>query len=128
MTTNYPLTPDGVQAKLSELYALPDVELVAQADLIAADFRLWVTNNFILNPAQKDYIDGMNADASRYFGLQCSICFHHRLPIGLIYPAPPTTPGYTKWTGPDDKLKISTDGNGNIRIEGSFTFIISYEV
>lgn len=124
---SYPLTPEGAADKLADLYALSDLALGLQAVAIAADFKSWIKHNFDLTPAQTTYVNGMNSDVTRYFGVQCSICFVHRLPIGLVYPPPPTAPGYTKWTGNENKLVVSTDGSGNKRVQGSFSFIISYE-
>ncbi len=44
-----PLTPTGVQQKITELYALSDPQLAVQAGLIRSDFRQWVKDNFSLN-------------------------------------------------------------------------------
>lgn len=124
---SYPLTPTGAEDKLTELYALSDRELATQAMAIMIDFRAWVKTNFDLTTAQELYVDGMNADAARYFGWQCAVAFQNRIDIELIYPAPPTTPGYSKWTGSESTVKMSTDGAGNKRLTGKLTFVIDYE-
>lgn len=124
----YLLTPEGAAEKLADLYALPDLELAVQAMAIAVDFKAWIKSNFSLTPAQVTYVDGMNASASRFFGAQCSACFLNRINIELVYPEPPTTPGYAKWTGSESKVRMATDGNGNMQLTGSLIFTISYEV
>lgn len=124
---SYPLTPTGAEDKLEELYALSDRELAVQAMAVMLDFRAWVKSNFSLTTAQNTYVDGINDDAARYFGAQCSIAFQYRIDIELIYPAPPTTPGYSKWTGSESTVKMSTDGAGNKRLTGKLTFVIEYE-
>ncbi|MBN9293579.1 MAG: hypothetical protein J0G96_06335 [Flavobacteriia bacterium] len=124
----YLLTPEGAAEKLEDLYALSDMLLASQAVAIAVDFRSWIKNNFELTSAQESYVDGMNVNAARYFGAQCSACFLNRIDIELVYPEPPTTPGYAKWTGSQSKVRMATDGNGNMSLTGSLVFTISYEV
>lgn len=122
----YPLTTEGAADKLNDLYALTDRELAAQAMAIALDFQSWVKINFDVTPAQRSYIDGMNADAVRFFGLQCSAGLLYRIDIELDYPAPPTEPGSTKWLTLESTIKMATDGNGNKQLTGSLKFIVDY--
>lgn len=122
----YPLTPEGAADKLTDLYALSDPALAAHAVAIAVDFKAWVKSNFDLTPAQSTYVNGMNADATRFFGAQCSACFLNRINIELVYPAPPVTPGYAKWTGLESSVSMATDGAGNKDVNGTLTFTISY--
>lgn len=122
----YDLTEQGAADKLAELYALSDPALAIQAAAIAMNFKGWLKNSFNLTTEQDSYIDGMNSGTAFYFGAQCSICFLFRLPITLVYPPPPTSPGYTKWTGSESSVRVSTDGSGNTTATGSLTFTISY--
>lgn len=124
---SYPLTPTGAEDKLEELYALSDRELAVQAMAVMLDFRAWVKSNFSLTTAQNTYVDGINDDAARFFGWQCAIAFQNRIDIELVYPAPPGTPGYSKWTGSESTVKMSTDGKGNKTLTGILTFVIEYE-
>ncbi|MGJ1285087.1 hypothetical protein ACR79P_19725 [Sphingobacterium spiritivorum] len=122
----YPLTPEGAEDKLAELYALSDTELAVQAMAIALDFKTWVKVNFDLTVSQRTYIDGMNADAVRFFGLQCSAGFLYRIDIELDYPAPPVESSFTKWLTLESTIKMATDGNGSKQLTGSLTFTIDY--
>ncbi|WLD24345.1 hypothetical protein NU10_02775 [Flavobacterium dauae] len=126
MATLYPFTPEGVQDKLDELYALSDPALFAQADAIEADFGSWIINNFSLSVEQQSFLDNMNDEALNYFGSQCALCFRHRRPITLIYPSPPTTPGYAKLPESSNTLKVNSDDSGNIEVTGSLTFTMVY--
>ena len=122
----YPLTPAGAADKLADLYALTDRELAAQAMAIALDFQSWVKINFDVTAPQITYIDSMNADAVRFFGLQCSAAFLDRIDIELDYPAAPPGPGSTKWLTLESTIKMATDGNGNMQLTGGLKFTVDY--
>lgn len=122
----YPLTAEGAADKLADLYTLTDRELAAQAMAIALDFQSWVKVNFDVTAAQVTYIDGMNADAVRYFGLQCSAGFLDRIDIELDYPAPPVEPSSTKWLTLESTIRMATDRNGNKQLTGGLKFTIDY--
>lgn len=122
----YTLTAEGAADKLSDLYALSDPALALQAAMIAVSFKNWMKVNFDLTTEQEAYINGMSSSVAAYFGAQCSVCFLFRLPITLIYPAPPTTPGYGKWTGSDSTVKVTTNGHGQVEASGELVFTISY--
>ena len=119
------LTSQGTTEKLADLYALSDMALASQALAIALDFRSWIKAHFILTPAQKRYVDGINDEAARWFGAQCSACFMNRVDINLVYPAPPRG-RYAKWTGSESTVKLEADGKGNQKLTGSLTFTIDY--
>lgn len=125
---SYLLTPEGAADKLADLYTLSDRTLATHSMAIALDFKSWIKSNFELTPAQETYIEGINNDASHVFGLQCSMCFLHRIHIKLDYPAPPSTSGYSKWTGSESTIKMATDGNGKKQVSGSLKFVIDYTI
>lgn len=120
-----PMTPTGVEDKIKALYLLSDTALQVEALSIQADFKAWVRANFILSTKQEDYLDDLNAQISAYFGSQSSICFSNRLPIELIYPAPPTGE-YSKWTGSSNNLAVKSDGSAKPVATGTLTFEFSY--
>lgn len=125
--SSFPMTAQGVQDKLTELYALSDSALAVQANNIRTDFKLWVANAFSLSTAQQTYLTNMDLTASTYYGRQCSICFTYRLPITLVYPPPPGL-GYTKWTVTEDKIVFESDGSGAVMVTGSFKFVMDYRL
>lgn len=122
----FPFTPKGVEDKLNELYALSDSALDLQADAIETNFKLWIAQNFLLNPAQATFLTGIDDPAARYYGQQCSICFQHRLDIVLIYPLPPINPGYAKWPVSSNTIKIEVDDTGQVIASGVLTFTMTY--
>lgn len=83
-----PFTTAGVQQKQTELYALPDSQLTAQADLIRADFRQWIKDNFTLDTAQQTYLDGIDDRWIQLASAQSAFAIQNRLPIDL-YKEPP---------------------------------------
>lgn len=122
-----PLTPTGVQNKLSELYALPDNLLFIEADAIQNNFSTWMKNNFSLSTEQKNFLDGMNDNALDYFGYQCGFCFTHRLDISLDYPTPPEIPNIGKWPEVSDTIHVAADGKGSIKVVGMLKFTMLYK-
>jgi hypothetical protein len=121
----YPLTPTDVQDKLDDLYAMSDPALATEATAIAANFISWIDANFSLTGPQGSYLRGINSEAIKLYGYQCAIAFRHRLPIYLIYPAPPGL-GYTKWTVFSNDMVVKVDATGVVEATGSLTFEMEY--
>lgn len=122
--TKQPMTPTGVQDKIDELYLLTDITLEEEAAAIQADFKAWVKANFTLTTKQEDYLDELGTQILGFFGASCSVAFSNRLPIDLIYPAPPTT-DYSKYTGCNNALAVKSDG-GKPVATGTLSFEITY--
>ncbi|OKS85703.1 hypothetical protein [Mucilaginibacter polytrichastri] len=120
-----PLTAAGVTAKTTELYALSNSLLAAQADAVQSDFATWIKGNFTLSTPQSDFLTGMNATALKYYGAQCSVAFRSRLTISLSTPTPV---GSHKFVGSVNTLEVSTDSAGTLQTTGSLTFKIEYLV
>lgn len=93
----YPLTPQGLEDFQEDLSQLTRLQLEAQADAVASDFKTYVKDLFILSSEQEDFVDNLNPRLANYYGASCSICFIQMLPISFVYPPPPG-PGSTKWT------------------------------
>lgn len=127
MSLLFPFSPKGVQDKLTELYALTDNDLAQQATAIKTNFTQWILANFSFGPAQVIYINNLNVNVAEYYGVQCALCFTNRLPIILIYPAPPSDAGYAKWSVSDDGLHVEANGLGQASVSGSLTFSIVYK-
>lgn len=79
-----PMTPAGVQAKQTELYALSDPDLKTQADTIHSDFRTWMKDNFNLSASQEDYLDSLPEDFVHPVACNTSSAVAFRLPITLV--------------------------------------------
>ncbi|TRW21485.1 hypothetical protein FMM05_20255 [Flavobacterium zepuense] len=120
-----PFTPAGVTAKTTELYALSTSLLNAQADLVEADFKDWIKDNFSLTSAQSTFVTNINDHAAKYYGAQCSVAFRSRLTVNLTVqsePIPPTV----KYVVSQDSLVTSTNASGVLETIGSLTFKIEY--
>ncbi|TRW21082.1 hypothetical protein FMM05_20555 [Flavobacterium zepuense] len=120
-----PFTPAGVTAKTTELYALSTSLLNAQADLVEADFKDWIKDNFSLTAAQITYVTGINDHAAKYFGAQCSVAFRAKLTITLSVGVEPIDPA-NKWVVSQDSLITSTNSAGALETIGSLTFKVEY--
>jgi hypothetical protein len=125
--TRSPLSPNGVQGKITELYSLSDEQLQTEADAVQADFKFWIKQNFFLSAGQKAYLSRLDEQTLSYFGSQCSICFTNRLPIALDYPIPPET-DYSKWTGSSNSLTVRADEGGKFIASGKLVFKFTYTV
>jgi len=78
-----PFTPDGVQAKVAELYALPDNELFDHADDVRNNFKGWMNANFDLSADQQAYMNTLNEDWIDLASCQLKISFKTKQPIYL---------------------------------------------
>lgn len=123
--TVQPLTPDGVEDKLAEVYALSTINRNAQADLIESGFKTWVSDNFSLDTPQTAFLTGMSSTAATNYGRNAALCFRNLLDIAFIYPTPPT-PAPTKWLKMTNDLLISTNASGTLEVTGSLTFAVEW--
>ena len=125
--TQQPLTQAGAQAKQNELYALPDDQLITQANFIRSDFANWIKNNFILSAAQSSFLDGINTEWIQLAAANTGCAVQNRLSITLN--APPVPPQYkSKLVKHSSILSASIDTQGNLLVTGSLTFDISYTI
>lgn len=127
-----PLQPEGLQHLLAQLYALPDTALLLEAAAIAADFRTWITNHFVLSTQQLIFLAALDnrfvASSANY----CSDFVQRRLPIVLLK----TPPDEEEEEKPRGKIitfaKVTTgaDEQPQQRYEASetLTFTISYPI
>lgn len=120
-----PMTPAGVQSKLAELYSLSQTALQTEALTVQDFFKQWIKANFTLTIEQDEYLENLGDQIAAYFGSQCSICFSNKLPIDLLYPAPPTGE-YRKWTGSSNTLAVKSEGKEKPTATGSLTFEFTY--
>jgi hypothetical protein len=118
-------TPDGVQAKLTELYALSDTDLEAQVNLIANDLKTWLGNNFTFTTAQSTYLSGIDALYIRHAGIVTATAVHARRAIVIVAPNPPSLYS-SKYIKTTDSLTPGYDSVGGFTVGGSVTFTIGY--
>ena len=123
---NYALTPNGVSQLLTDLYALPPSQLMAKATAVKTDFKRFVTDNFTMSNDQKVYLNGLDGQATEYFGDQCWFCFLYKLKITFVYPDPPT-PAYSKYVESKTTAKLALGLDGDPVASGELTFTITYK-
>lgn len=118
------LTPDGVAAKIAEIYAMTTPNRNAEATAVETSFKTWISDNFNLDTDQTTYLSGISSAAASNFGLNCGIAFRNMLQIALITPTPRTPP--TKWLKMTNNILIATDENGAYEATGSLIFAYEY--
>jgi len=118
-----PFTPAGVQTKQTELYALPDNQLIAQADLIRTDLRQWTKDNFILDATQTTYLDGIDAGWISFSGALTGLAVQYRRPVILTIIGPVSASKLIRT--PNDL--IATTSSAGIEVDGTLTFEIEYQ-
>jgi len=79
-----PLTSDGVRAKETELFALDQTALDAEAYALATDFRQWIDANFELTTEELDYLESANEEFIRLLSSIVFVGVRNRLPIGFV--------------------------------------------
>ncbi len=126
MPIKQPFTEDGVNNKIAEVYALDNVALNAEADLLEADLAAWMNANFTLTPEQATYLSDLSTDSINYLSERLAFCFRHRVPIVFSKPAP-TSSSYVKWSETKDKTKTRSNASGIFEVTGSFELSIVYE-
>ncbi|TWI85848.1 hypothetical protein IQ13_1017 [Lacibacter cauensis] len=120
-----PLTADGVEDKIAEIYAMTTVDRMAEASAIESGFKTWVSDNFNLSTDQGNYLTGMSSTIATNYGRSCAIAFRNMLGVSLYWPAPPTPPP-TKWLKMTNNILISTNTYGAEEYTGSLTFEFEY--
>lgn len=119
-----PLSPDGVKDKIAAVYALPTIDRMAEATAVETAFKTWISDNFLLDPAQVTYLSGINTIVANDFGKNCAIAFRHMLGIALIIPMPKLPP--VKWLKLTNNIVMATDDTGAEEATGSLTFAYEY--
>lgn len=75
------LSPSDVSGLVSELYALPDSELLIEADAISLDFVGWMDSHFDLTTEQYTYIDQAPDFVKKYWGYAYAAVLLTRGPV-----------------------------------------------
>lgn len=118
------LTPDGVSAKIAEVYAMTTTNRLAEATAVETSFKTWVSDNFNLTAEQVTFLSGTSNTAAANYGTNCGICFRNMLQISLIVPTPRPAP--TKWLKLTNNILVATNSSGALEYTGSLTFAYEY--
>ena len=117
-------TPDGVENKIDEVYAMTTINRMAEASAIESGFKTWISDNFNLDTPQTSFLTGLDSTVASNYGAACALAFRHMLGIALIVPTPRTPP--IKWVHLNNNIVVSGDGLGGTEVTGSLTFEIEY--
>ncbi|WP_461791371.1 hypothetical protein [Pedobacter sp.] len=118
------LTPDGVAAKIAEIYAMTTTNRLAEASAVESSFKTWVSDNFNLSTDQATFLSGTSSSAASNYGYNCGICFRNMLQIALI--VPPHRDQSTKWLKLNNNIIVGTNAAGAYEATGSLTFEYEY--
>lgn len=127
MLPHYSFTPAGAEAKMVDLYALPDNDLKIQADAINADLRAWVNDNFTLSSQQQAYLTNLDELTANYIGNQCSLCFLNRLPVILMQEEPSDDLPQLKFIRTENTIRTNSNDTGIFSASGTFIIRIVYQ-
>ncbi|RWU08161.1 hypothetical protein [Pedobacter chitinilyticus] len=130
-----PLTPEGIKDLETNLYALTDAALLAQAQDVYLDFIGWIDSNIELDIDQLKWLSDINDSDPvfiSYVSSKTSIAMRNRLPLNLELP--PVVPAGSfaakkqgKWIMEKDAITpVKWDGAGRIIASGQITVELGY--
>lgn len=121
-------TETGLQALLTELYALPNDVLSEHAAALKHQPKLWINGHFELDTDQLSFLQNMPVAMSNFLGEQGSFAIGHRLPITLIksYDENKNGDKPDKLFDTISSLSLQTDGQGQPTAGGELTIAITY--
>lgn len=124
-----PFTPTGLSAKLAELYALTDADLLTQAKLIANDFKSFMGTNFSFTSDQAIYLGSFDAHTTFTIGSQMAAGVALRANITMDnVPPNPTEPRRPKEIRPGMTGDISYVDGPYSGLSGTLEIHISWEL
>lgn len=127
-----PFDEAGLQSLLQALYALPDQELLEQANGLNYHPKMWINGHFELDSKQLQYLDQMPQSVADFMGQQGSFALVHRLPITLeknYRTANSRSNGdedQGKLFKPKSNLAIETDSEGEVTASGDLVIEVTY--
>jgi hypothetical protein len=127
----FPFTDSGLQDLLSQLYALDDQQLQQQADTISADFPTWLTDHFLFDQSQLNFLASAPESFIQSAAADCSYYVANRLPITMVKDQQRSDPPEEgedrgKLIDLDKKSSASFSPPESHSSSGSLTITISY--
>lgn len=116
------LTPEGVAAKINELYERRD-GMYADIKIIEINFAQFIMDHFELTESELRCLIRLDLSNKNTFGKRCKIALQNKLPIKLIY-STLNEKDQSKCINLVDNLNITTEDNGRTHASGSITFQI----
>lgn len=121
-----PLTTAGVQAKLSELYALTNNQLESEANNARNNLIAWLNNHFSLTAEQSSYLSVIDANFVGLISSEISFALRYRLEI-IFKPSPPPPTKLSKLIHRNNKMTTYFSDTGGVTASGSLEFTVEYQ-
>lgn len=118
-----PWTPTGVTQKQTELDALSNTALLAQADLIRSDLRSWINDNFTLDTTQQSYLAGIDDRWIQLVAAEAGFAVENRRPVTLVING---TPSASKLVRPTSDLSCTYSPVSGFTVSGGLTINVVY--
>lgn len=125
-----PFSPEGFKQLETQLYALDDTALKAQANAVLADYINWVDNHVILDTAQVTYLQGLDALFIASLAANAAVVFVNRLPLNLVLPNNYTMAsqeGRGKWFLDKTTIAASNSPGEPVSATGQLIYEFTYE-
>ncbi|WP_025144928.1 hypothetical protein [Pedobacter jeongneungensis] len=119
-----PFTEDGVAAKESELYALPDTNLKIETALIRSAFKNWIADNFALDSNQASYLQLIDPKFIDSISTEVADSIENQLPIKIEFPL--QTIG-AKFLEKGNALIYTFEPNNGVKVTGQLQIRIFYQ-
>jgi len=121
-----PLTPAGVTNKTTELYALSNNDLLAQANAVRTDFIAWMNTNFVLNASQLSWLNAVDARWIAYAAFSTGFALENRLPVIFDAPVPLPPASISKMAKVENKFKVEYSQITGFVTHGELGFTLTY--
>lgn len=121
-----PLTSAGIAQKQSDLYALSDPALSAEANAIRTNFVWWLSSNFIMNQTQIAYVNAMSPAWLNYAASETGMAVEHRLPVGFVAPNPLPAPSISKMVKFESSVVIQFSVASGFAAAGRIDITLTY--
>lgn len=118
-----PLSAFGLATLQSDLYALPDPELIVEAEAVRADFVSWVDNHIDLTPAQFTWLGDIDTLFLDLLSVKTAIAFRNRVPFTFDLAS---GTGSGKWFMEKSTLNPKWEAPGVITATGVLAFETGY--
>lgn len=125
MDQKFPFTPLGCRALQANLYALPQAELDAEADVLQLNFKDWMASHFLLSADQVDYLSKLSQQATAFTAEATSMAVRNRLPVILKKKGKADDEEIFKILDAKNELTV-TEGQGLTVIGGQVTIHLAY--
>lgn len=124
---NPTLSSAGVSEKLIELYALSEVALQNEIDLINTDIKGWIIDSFDTTIDQESFINGLSVGYSIVLTEQLTRTMEQRWPIFFLPETAEFAKRSSKWIKSKEENEASEPGtNKSVHVTGSLTITTGY--